>query len=152
MKKSFLALGGAALLLGNVSVWAAEYDLKANMQKLHSELNAIQTGFILGDKNAVSASLDIFAKDAKELLGEREGIIKKLPEDMKNKKHKANIATESARTIDFNAAVIKEAIANPKGLSNKKRREQAQVAYLNIVNACFACHNVVRDKEVAVEK
>ncbi|DAB30882.1 MAG TPA: hypothetical protein CFH84_01635, partial [Sulfurimonas sp. UBA12504] len=97
MKKSFLALGVATLLLGNVSVGAAEYDLKVNMQKLHSELNAIQTGFLLGDKNAVSTSLDIFAKDAKELLGEREEVIKKLPEDMKNKKHKANIATESAR-------------------------------------------------------
>lgn len=146
MKKSFLKLGLAALILGASSLAAGEYDLRTNMLQLNNELSEIRGGLIAGDNQLVATSLSAFAKDASDLLSQREEIIKKFPQDMKNKKHKANLANEAARTIDYNVKQIEASLDNKNPASKKQRREQAQIAYLNIVNACFQCHNVARDK------
>lgn len=152
MKKSFLVIGLMAFTLASSSVAANEFDLKTNMLQLNNELNEVRGGLISGDDKLVAASLNVFAKDANELLSHRENMINKLPEDMKNKKHKANVSTEAARTIALNVKTIENSLDVKNSLSKKQKREQAQSAYLNIVNACFQCHNVVRDKKETTAK
>lgn len=152
MKKSILTTGLLVLVLGASSLSANKFDLRTNMLKLNSELNEIQRGFVVGDKQAIQASLDTFAKNSEDLLGHKEEMMKKLPADMKNKKHKVTISLDSARKIRHNVKNIKEALANKEGLSDKKLRAKAQAAYLNIVDACFACHNLVRDKKRFAKK
>ena len=147
MKKSIYVAGLLALVVGFTSLNAeAKFDLKANMIKLNVELNELQRGLIKGKEKKVEVTLEDFAKDADALLGDRDNMMDMLPKDMKNKKHKVNIAIESARKINVNVENIREALANKDGLSIRKRQAQAQEAYLNIVNACFKCHNLVRDK------
>ena len=147
MKKSIIITGLLALALGVTSVSGKDFELRSNMLKLNSELNEIQRGFILGDEVQINVALDTFSKNAEHLLSHKETMMKKLPEDMKNKKHKVNLSLKAARTIKYNVGTIREALANKEGLSIKKSRAKAQEAYLNIVNACFKCHNYVRDKK-----
>lgn len=145
MKKRILVSGLIALCLGLTSLSAGEYDLRSNMMKLNSELNNLQRGFIAGDDMAVAIYVDSFGKSADALLSNRDNMIDMLPKDMKNKKHKVNVAVDAARKIEHNVKTIKELLAN-KGESERRRHAKAQEAYLNIVNACFKCHNLVRDK------
>lgn len=152
MKKSFLVIGLMAFTFASSSVVANEFDLKTNMLQLNSELNEVRGGLISGDDKLVAASLSVFAKDASDLLSHRENMMNKLPEDMKNKKHKVNVSTEAARTIALNVKIIENSLDTKNALSKKQKREQAQSAYLNIVNACFQCHNVVRDKKETTVK
>ncbi|MBU0720887.1 hypothetical protein KJ877_06050 [bacterium] len=147
MNTKILVSGFLALALGISSLSASEFDLKTNMFKLNAELNELQRGFISSDKKGISIILNSFAKDAEELLGNRDQMIDMLPKDMDSKKHKVNIAVDSARKIKTSVATIREAIENKEGLSVRKRQAIAQEAYLNIVGACFNCHNLVRDKE-----
>jgi len=65
---------------------------------------------------------------------------------MKNKKHKVNIAIDSARKIEVGVRNIREALANIDNTSDLKNHKKVQEAYVRIVNACFKCHNLVRDK------
>jgi cytochrome c553 len=146
MKKSFLKLSLVALVFTTAAAVAGEYDLKTNMMQLNNELTEIRGGLIAGDDVLVATSLSSFAKDSADLLSQKEEIINKFPKDMKDKKHKANLASEAARTIDYNVKQIEASLDAKNPLSKKQKREQAQTAYLNIVNACFQCHNVVRDK------
>ncbi len=146
MKKSILMSGFLVLIMGTASFGAQEFDLRSNMLKLNSELNDLHRGFIRGDKKEVSVALESFAKDAKDLLSNRDAMINMLPKDMKNKKHKVNIAVESAREIDISVQTIREAIENKDSVSVIKRQNASQEAYLHIVDSCFKCHNLVRDK------
>ena len=147
MKKSILLTGILALAMGITSLSAKEFDLKTNMLKLNNELNAIERGFISGDANYINASLDIFAKDADDLLAHKKHMMKQLPANMKNKNHKATKGRDAARKIRHSVKTIREALSHKDGLSGQKSRAKAQAAYLDIVNACFKCHNVVRDKK-----
>ena len=131
------------------------------MMKLNVELIELQRGLIKGSQKKVESVLDSFEKDTNDLLGRkcdkiseemkntihREKMMKLLPKDMKNKKHKVSVAMKSSRKIEVNIRLIREALANKEGLSMQKRQLKAQEAYLGIVNACFQCHNLVRDKE-----
>ena len=152
MNKNIVITGLITLALSVTALSAKEFELRANMLKLNSELNEIQRGFINGDIVQINTALDTFAKDANELLSHKETMMKKLPEDMKNKKHKVNHSLDAARKIEFNVQNIREALANKEGLSVKKSRAVAQEAYLNIVGACFKCHNLVRDKKRLASK
>ena len=112
------------------------------MLLLNAELNEVQQGFITSNKEGVSDAIKRFAKDAKELLGNKEKIAAMLP---KGKKHKANEALNSARIIAHNVQIIEDAIANKYNQSERVQREEAQRAYTYIEHACFNCHNIVRD-------
>ncbi len=152
MKKSILVAGFLALVLGVTSVGAKDFELRTNMLKLNSELNEIQRGFINGDIEQINASLDTFAKNADDLLSHKETMMKKLPADMKNKRHKVTVSMDAARKIRFAVGNIREALANKDALSVKKSRAKAQDAYMTIVDSCFKCHNLVRDKKRAAKK
>ena len=151
MKRNVLVAGFLALVLGVTSVSAKDFELRTNMLKLNSELNEIQRGFISGDIEQINATLDTFVKNTDDLLSHKETMMNKLPADMKNKRHKVTVSMDAARKIRFNVQSIREALANKDGLSVKQSRAKAQEAYLNIVDSCFKCHNLVRDKKRAAK-
>ncbi len=136
---------GASSLIGKKPVVDNDFNLIQNMRILHSELDELQNGFILYDKKTVLKALDKFATSADNLLSNEKQMIEMLPEDMKSKRHKVDLAVENARKIKYNVSVIKKTIAN-KDLSVVQAQKTAQGAYLNILNSCFQCHNLVRDK------
>ena len=147
MKRNIIVTGLLALALGAASINANDLDLRTNMLKLNAELNEIQRGFINGDVKQVNASLDALEKDSQDLLSHKENMMKKLPKDMTHKRHKVNKSLKAARDIEYSITTIRKALANNNGLSEKRSRANAQEAYLNIVNACFVCHNQVRDQK-----
>lgn len=147
MKRNIIVTGLLALALSAVSINANDLELRTNMLKLNAELNEIQRGFINGDIVQINASLEALEKDSQDLLNHKEKMMKKLPADMKNKRHKVNKSMKAARDIEYSINTIRKALANKNGLSEKKSRANAQAAYLDIVNACFVCHNHVRDKK-----
>ncbi len=140
MKKRALTAGLIALALSTTSLSA--FDLKSNMLMLNAELNEVQQGFMTSNEAGVSDAIKRFAKDAKDLLGNKDKIASMLP---KGKEHKANEAVNSARIIAHNVQIIQDAIANKHKQSERVRREEAQRAYTYIEHACFNCHNIVRD-------
>lgn len=141
MSKKTAVIVMAALALSFNSLSA--YDLKSNMQLLNTELSEVQRSFIASDQAGVKKSIERFAKDAQELLGNKDKFAAMLPAD---KKAKANEAVMSAQIIDHNVKIILEAIDNKDNKSGRVRREAAQTAYTYIEHACFRCHNIVRDK------
>lgn len=145
MKKNIIVTGLLALALGAMSVNANELDLRSNMLKLNAELNEVQRGFINGDVAQINASLDALEKDSQDLLNHKENMMKQLPGDVTHKRHKVNKSMKAARDIKHSVNTIRQALAKNNGLSEKRSRAQAQTAYLQIVNACFVCHNQVRD-------
>ena len=151
MKKNILFIGFLALSIVVSSLSANEFDLNANMAKLNSDLNNLQRGFMSSNKKEVEVALTRFTKDAQELFNNREQMIAMFPEQMKNKKHKANIAFDSSRIMKNGVSTIRQAIADKGKYSIRKRQATAQEAYLSIVSACFKCHNLVRDKGRIIE-
>ena len=152
MKKLVLVSSILSLVFSTSVLNANEFDLKSNMIKLNAELNLLHQGLITSDEKTVQSAIEFLQRDVSMLLGtgkygNKDNIINILPKDMKNKKHKANIAAKSARKMESSAQKIKEAIDNKAGLSIIKRQKIAQEAYLDISRACYECHNLVRDKE-----
>ncbi len=152
MKKNILIIGLFTLCVITSSLNAKEFDLRSNMIKLDADLNNLQRGFMTSNKKAVEVALDRLIKDADELFNNREQIIAIFPKDMENKKHKANIAFDSSRIMKNGAAEIRQAIADKGKFSVRKRQARAQEAYLSMVDACFKCHNLVRDKGRIIEQ
>ena len=140
MNTKLLYSAGLAFLLSLAPLQA--YDLKTNMLLLNAELSEVQQGFIASNQEAVSSAIKRFAKDANELLGNKEKFAAMLPD---GKKSRANEAVIAAQIIATNTQIIIDAIDNKYKHSDKRRREDAQRAYTYIEHACFRCHNVVRD-------
>lgn len=140
MTKQTIITGLLALGLSFTS--ANAYDLKTNMLLLNAEFSEVQQGFIASNEEGVSDAIRRFAKDAQELLGNKEKFAAMLPE---GKKHKAAEAVRAAHIIDTNTQIIIDEIDNKYKHSEQSRRENAQRAFSYIQNACFRCHNVVRD-------
>jgi hypothetical protein len=132
-KKVLIGVVAAFALVMNAS--AAEYDLKNNMDKLNTQMQLMQTAFIIGNKEMALKAANELDEESKKLLGDETVMRSLLPKD---KEHKVRIALTSAHLIDENVAIIKASMDNI-------RRETAQNAYLDIQRACMRCHNLVRD-------
>ena len=100
LKRNIIVPGLIALALGAVSINANDLDLRTNMLKLNAELNEVQRGFINGDVVQINAALDSLEKDSQDFLNHKEKMMKKLPADMKNKRHKVNKSMKAARDIE----------------------------------------------------
>jgi len=165
MKKSILVSGLLVLAVATSSLNAGDkFDLKANMMKLNIDLVEMQRGLMKGSSKKVEVILERFEVNVSDLLGDngkhmkelsteiknkayREKMMALLPKDMKNKKHKVSVAMESGRKIKVAVRNLREAIENKGNLSLRKQQARSQKAYANITNACFQCHNLVRDKK-----
>jgi len=136
-----------ALLALSVPLCAADkkFDLKYNMLKLNAEMGSARESMIRNDREE---ALEIFKRlktEVHDLLSNKKKIESLLPP---SKKHKSNIAVESAKTIVENIELIEDAYgANTRELSPLRRQVKAQRAYTSIELACFHCHNLVRDEQ-----
>lgn len=141
MKRKALVIGLIALSMSATTLTA--YDLKSNMLKLNVELSEIQQGIMTSNEEALADAVARFVKDADDLLSNKDKIAEMLPA---GKKHKANIAVNTAHIIDVNVQIIEDSLSNKHNLSKVRRKEDAQRAYTYIEHACFNCHNLVRDQ------
>lgn len=121
------------------------FDLKYNMLKLNAEMGEARERMIRNDR---TGALEVFKRlktEVHDLLSNKSKIESLLPPE---KKHKSDIAVESAKTIAENIEFIEDAYGeNKRQLSPIKRQIKAQRAYTTIEIACFHCHNLVRDEQ-----
>ncbi len=123
-----MALG--ALLAGAAT---ANETLVLNMSKMESGLNNVQKGFLYNTPALIKEGVKEI-HNANALFHDSEATKKYLPKD---KQHMSNIAFNAAKRID-------KASADMLGALDKKQFSKASQSYSEIVNACTACHAVVR--------
>ncbi|MFA6759517.1 MAG: hypothetical protein WCR69_00535 [Sulfuricurvum sp.] len=133
----------ATLLTLSSTAMAQEFNLKENMLQLNAEMLDVRNGFMISDPDLVKVSILKFQRHVLDLLGDKKTFEQMLP---KAQKHKAGEAIMSANIINYNVEIILDTISNKKNQSGLTRREVSQRAYSYIEQACFRCHNLVRDK------
>lgn len=139
LNKTFIIIGAILLLSFTMVLQASE--LKTDMDKLASDVSAMQMGFLTNDKSVTLSALDSLQKHVKQYLGDKDTITKLLPDDLK---YKSSIAINSATLIERNAKKIK-ATLNDRSMRMINKQMSSQKAFLDIQNQCFRCHNLVRD-------
>ncbi|MDD2827983.1 MAG: hypothetical protein PHW18_00240 [Sulfuricurvum sp.] len=111
----------------------ADETLAANMSQMESGLNSVQKGFLYNTPDLIKSGVaDIKKADA--LFHDAEATKKFLPKD---KHHMSNVAFNAAKRIDKASESLLKAL-------DKKEYSKASKSYSEIVNACTACHAVVR--------
>lgn len=128
--KKFTLLAVAALFSG--SLFAQEV-LTTDMLRSEGGLNNVQKGFLYNSPELVKKGAEQI-KQANELFHNQEETKKYLPE---NRRHMTNIAYNAAKRIDV-------AIDEMVTYLDANQMIKAQHAYSDIINACGACHAVVR--------
>ncbi|MBN2870306.1 MAG: hypothetical protein JXK04_05045 [Campylobacterales bacterium] len=123
-----MALG--ALLAGAAM---ANESLALNMGKMENGLNNVQKGFLYNTPALIKEGVKEI-DNANALFHNTEATKKYLP---KEKQHMSNIAFNAAKRIDKASSEMLAAL-------DKKQFSQASQSYSEIVNACTACHAVVR--------
>jgi hypothetical protein len=111
----------------------ADDTLALNMSQMENGLNSVQKGFLYNTPDLIKSGVkDI--KQADALFHNMENTKKYLPKD---KQHMSNIAFNAAKRIDSASSNLLKAL-------DKKEFSKASQSYSEIVNACTACHAVVR--------
>jgi len=124
------SLALSALLSAGVM---ADDALAKNMKQMESGLNNVQKGFLYNTPALIKSGVaDIQKADA--LFHNEDETKKFLPKD---KQHMSNIAFNAAKRIDNASSDLLKAL-------EKKEFTKASQSYSEIVNACTACHAVVR--------
>ena len=112
---------------------AADETMILNMSQMENGLSNIQKGFLYNAPNLIQGGVSEIQK-ANALLHNVEASKKYLPKD---KQHMSNIAFNASKRIDSASTDLLKAL-------NKKEYSKAHQSYSDIVNACTACHAVVR--------
>lgn len=108
-------------------------DLANNMSQMESGLSNVQKGFLYNSPSLIKSGVSEIQK-ADALFHDMEATKKYLPKD---KQHMGNIAFNAAKRIDTASNDLIKAL-------DKKQFSKAHQSYSEIVNACTACHAVVR--------
>lgn len=112
---------------------AADATLISNMSQMEKGLSSIQKGFLYNTPILIKEGVNEIKK-SNALFHNLEMSKKYLPKD---KQHMSNIAFNASKRIDSASADMLKAL-------NKKEYSKAHQSYSEIVNACTACHAVVR--------
>lgn len=112
---------------------AADDTLALNMSQMENGLNNVQKGFLYNAPALIKGGVAEIKK-ADALFHNAEATKKYLP---KEKQHMSNIAFNAAKRIDTASGELLKAL-------DKKEYTKASQSYSEIVNACTACHAVVR--------
>lgn len=128
--KMVKVLALSALL--SAGVMAAD-DLAANMHQMEGGLSDVQKGFLYNTPDLIKTGVSEIKK-ADALFHDMDATKKYLPKD---KQHMSNIAFNAAKRIDSASNDLLKAL-------DKKQYTKAHQSYSEIVNACTACHAVVR--------
>jgi cytochrome c556 len=111
----------------------ADDTLAKNMSQMESGLSNVQKGFLYNTPDLIKSGVaDIQKSDA--LFHNADETKKYLPKD---KQHMSNIAFNAVKRIDSASNDLLKAL-------DKKQYSKAHQSYSEIVNACTACHAVVR--------
>jgi len=128
--KMIKILALSALLSAGVM---ADETLASNMSQMESGLSNVQKGFLYNTPALIKSGVAEIKK-ADALFHDMEATKKYLP---KEKQHMSNIAFNAAKRIDTASNDLLKAL-------DKKQYSKAHQSYSDIVNACTACHAVVR--------
>lgn len=120
----------SALISGAVM---ANESLALNMSKMENGLNNVQKGFLYNTPALIKEGVKEI-HNANALFHDSEATKKYLP---KEKQHMSNIAFNASKRIDKASSEMIAAL-------DKKQFSKASQSYSEIVNACTACHAVVR--------
>ncbi|MFZ2889087.1 hypothetical protein [Sulfuricurvum sp.] len=112
---------------------AADDTLALNMSQMENGLSNVQKGFLYNAPALIKGGVSEIQK-ANALFHNVDASKKYLPKD---KQHMGNIAFNAAKRIDAASGDLLVAL-------NKKEYTKASQSYSEIVNACTACHAVVR--------
>ncbi|AFV98492.1 MULTISPECIES: hypothetical protein [unclassified Sulfuricurvum] len=112
---------------------AADDTLALNMSQMENGLNNVQKGFLYNAPALIKGGVAEIQK-ADALFHDADATKKYLPKD---KQHMSNIAFNAAKRIDTASNDLIKAL-------DKKEYSKAHKSYSEIVNACTACHAVVR--------
>lgn len=112
---------------------SADDTLLQNMHQMENGLNSVQKGFLYNAPDMIKSGVGEIKK-ADALFHNMEDTKKYLP---KEKHHMSNIAFNAAKRIDSASNDLVKAL-------DKKQYSKAHQSYSEIVNACTACHAVVR--------
>lgn len=111
----------------------ADETLANNMSQMESGLSSVQKGFLYNTPALIKSGVSEIQK-ADALFHDMDATKKYLPKD---KQHMSNIAFNAAKRIDTASNDLLKAL-------DKKQYSKAHQSYSDIVNACTACHAVVR--------
>ncbi|HLD23617.1 MAG TPA: hypothetical protein VJA83_06710 [Sulfuricurvum sp.] len=111
----------------------ADETLALNMSQMENGLNNVQKGFLYNAPALIKSGVNEISR-ANALFHNVDASKKYLP---KEKQHMSNIAFNAAKRIDIASDELIKAL-------NKKEYSKASQSYSEIVNACTACHAVVR--------
>jgi len=111
----------------------ADDTLALNMSQMENGLSNVQKGFLYNAPALIKGGVAEIKK-ADALFHDSEATKKYLPKD---KQHMSNIAFNAAKRIDSASNDLIKAL-------DKKEYSKAHQSYSEIVNACTACHAVVR--------
>ena len=111
----------------------ANDTLALNMSQMENGLSNVQKGFLYNAPALIKGGVGEIQK-ANALFHDMEVTKKYLPKD---KQHMSNIAYNAAKRIDASSNELLKAL-------NKKEYSKAHQSYSDIINACGACHAVVR--------
>ena len=128
--KMIKILALSALLSAGVM---ADETLASNMSQMESGLSNVQKGFLYNTPALIKSGVAEIKK-ADALFHDMDATKKYLPKD---KQHMSNIAFNAAKRIDTASNDLLTAL-------DKKQYSKAHQSYSDIVNACTACHAVVR--------
>lgn len=112
---------------------SADETLISNMSQMEKGLSSIQKGFLYNTPVLIKEGVNEIKK-SNALFHNLEMSKKYLPKD---KQHMSNIAFNASKRIDSASDDMIKAL-------NKKEYSKAHQSYSEIVNACTACHAVVR--------
>lgn len=111
----------------------ANETLALNMSQMENGLSNVQKGFLYNAPALIKGGVSEIQK-ANALFHDADATKKFLP---KEKQHMSNIAFNAAKRIDASSNELLKAL-------NKKEYSKAHKSYSEIINACGACHAVVR--------
>jgi cytochrome c553 len=117
----------------SAGLMANDNTLASNMSQMEKGLSSIQKGFLYNTPSSITEGVSDIKK-ANALFHNMDETKKFLPKD---KQHMSNIAFNASKRIDTASNDILKAL-------DKKQYSKAHQSYSEIVNACTACHAVVR--------
>lgn len=122
-----------ALISALSSITMADTTLVKTMIDMENGLNNVQKGFLYNNPVLIKEGVNAI-HTANTLFHDMEATKKFLP---KEKQHMSNVAFNASKRIDTASANLLKAL-------DKKQFSKAGQSYSDLVNACTACHGVIR--------
>lgn len=122
-----------ALVCALSGVAMANETLVKTMIDMENGLNNVQKGFLYNNPVLIKEGVNVI-HTANALFHDMDATKKFLP---KEKQHMSNVAFNASKRIDTASVNLLKAL-------DKKQFSKAGQSYSDLVNACTACHGVVR--------